>query len=149
MNHKSLNDDSDGHTFSELLYGFGSGTMRSSSPASRRNRYMSFSHFNRSISLRERSQSARIVKQDKNSLEKFENPLQRMHHVLLRSHFASVLSIMAEEKLIDISVRDRLLADMSWSGWESNRLCEWMRSYAIYIETGDIYTFVESLLRGY
>lgn len=72
-----------------------------------------------------------------------------MHAILLRSHFSSLIGTMAEEKLIDFSVRDRLVADMTRKEWETSRMCAWMRSYAIYIQTRDLYIFVESLLHGH
>ena len=136
-------------TFNELVYGFGSGTMHSSSPASRRTAYMSFSHHNRRPPSRERTQSARarILSDDKKPPEKVPN-FDRMHTILLRSHFALLVATMAEEGLIDFSARDRLVAAMSRREWESTRMCAWTRAYAIYMQTRDLYEFVELLLHG-
>lgn len=131
-------------TFQEVYSGFSTGTLTSSSPASRRTAYMGFSEHRRpSVRSHSAPRTGRVSTQP--SLPPSTN-FEKVHSILIRSHFSALMTGLHENGSLSSQQYANTCASMKLKSWESNTLPSWMSAYVQFIHTKDVASFVNSLV---
>ena len=135
-------------TFREVFSEFGTGTLSSSSPASRRSSHMSFTPHRREGSA-SRPSSARSTptarpRRRPRPKEKSSELFHRMNVLLLRSHYGAIISTLYEDGWVNGSQRDRLLEYINNNRNHSNELNE---IYFNYLKSKQISNFLTNLIQ--
>jgi len=124
--------------FKEVYWEFGRGTMTTSSVASRRRSYMSFSNHHRT-----NSRGPNHTSEDADSSAFFN-----LDMILLKSHFSAILTALQESQLISQLDKERLVRHMDRPDFEKHTAIVWMRNYTRYIESRNLTVFLSSFMHG-
>ena len=122
--------------FREVYWEFGRGTMTTSSAASRRRGYMSFSNHHRT--------SSRPKKELRHNLD--YSPFFSIDMILLKSHFSAIFTALLESDIISLGEKERLIREMDRPDFEKHTAIIWMRNYTRYIESRDLTVFLNSFM---
>ena len=154
-------------TFREVYSEFATGTLSSSSPASRRTGYMGFTHHRRQpdhinpkhsqsmsngerhcASVRPRSAASYRSEVPKtNSVSSGSSSFEKRHSAMIHGYFANLLAALHEDGLCGSAEYGDLVSCMRPTCWERETLPHWITKYAEYVNSGDGPEFVRSLIR--